>query len=134
MFKLFEKKASASEVKPDIPVHQEAGKVLEMGKETVTRDTKTGEFVYQRPIGPAQRKECFAALQENGQLANQFVSVNRQLMAIKKQVIEINDKIVASEKRIDAVINAVRDDMKLDRQWVFNINLGCMEKRVPPNG
>lgn len=109
-------------------------KTFEAGKEVTFRDEKTGEFVYQRSITADQRQECFQNMQENGMLANQFIAMNRQRMAMEIQIDNVNNQINASEKKINEAIEKIRDDMKLDRRWNLNMNLGVLERRDPPTG
>ena len=107
---------------------------LEVGKEVTFKDPKTGEFIYQRALSADQRKSIMTIMQKNGQLANQFIGVCRQEIAIGEQKLAVVKAIADSEKEINDIVNKVRDDLKLDKRWGLNMQLGCLERRDPPDG
>jgi len=124
------KKASATAVAEELKPPQ----VFKTGEQTQFRDPKTGEFVYQYPISMEHRKTLMESIQKNAQCANQFIALNRQRMNIDGQVAAVNAQINASEKEINDVITKVRDDLKLDKRWGLNMQLGVLERRDPPTG
>lgn len=124
-----EKKVETIDVKSET-----AGMAFETGKEVQFKDPKTGEFVYQRALTAEQRKSLMDAMQENAACANKFMMACRQRVAIEEQIASINKEITASEKRINDSITKVRDDLKLDRRWGLNMQLGVLERRDPPTG
>jgi len=108
--------------------------LFEGEKERSFRDPKTGEFIYQRAITPEQRKSVFTAFQENASLANQLIGLCRQSLSLEEQTRGCNKQITDSEKKINDHIIKIRDELKLDPRWSFNMQLGCMERRDPPVG
>jgi hypothetical protein len=130
MLNLFKK---PEEAKAEAP-QPSAGLAFETGKEVQFKDPKSGEFVYQRAISPEHRKLLMDAMQKNAQCANRFMQVCRQELMFSEQKSAINKEIIASEKEINDHINVVRDDLKLDRRWGLNLQLGVLERRDPPNG
>ena len=108
--------------------------VFEDGKEVQFKDPKTGEFVFQRPVSPELRAKMFQSMNGNAGLAQQFINTTRQTVEFLIAVMDINTKIKSSEKDINDKIKEIRDDMKLDGRWTFNMQLGCMERREPPEG
>ena len=126
MFGLFGKK---EEVKPVNPVEPS---VLEVGKTITFKDPKTGETIYQIALSPENRKLVMDAMQENGVLGQRFMQASRNRILIEQQVLTIHNEIAISEKKINDTITKVRDEMKLDKRWGFNLQLGILERRDPP--
>lgn len=111
-----------------------ANSVSEPGKEVQFKDNNTGEYIYQRALSLDQRRFCAQVMQENGQLANKFIILNRQRIDLEKGIVECMTAIVESEKRINDTVEKIRDEQKLDRRWGLNMGLGVLERRDPPNG
>jgi len=107
--------------------------VFEDGKERTFKDPKTGEFVSQRALSPENRKLLMEKLQKNGGQATQTIQLFRQILALMKTAIKLDDDITVSEKEINETMNKIRDDMKLDRRWGLNPQLMILEKRESPD-
>lgn len=123
------------EEKKDVPAGEaSSGLVFETGKEIQFKDPKTGEFIYQRALSAEHRKILMDAMGKNAGLANRFMQAARQKLLIDEQVVNLNKEIVVSEKEINDEITKVRDELKLDRRWGLNLQLGVLERRDPPNG
>lgn len=123
--------------KKEVPLAQPASvvtqPVLETGKEIQFKDPKSGEMIYQRALSPEHRKSVMEAMQRNASAANQFMGACRQRLAVEDQVGKANKAITDSEKEINDIITGVRDELKLDRRWGLNIQLGVLERRDPPS-
>ena len=126
MFRLFGKKEEVKSVNPVEPT------VLEVGKTITFKDPKTGEAIYQIALSPENRKLVMDAMQENGVLGQRFMQASRNRLLTEQQVISVHNEIAASEKKINDTITKVRDEMKLDKRWGFNLQLGILERRDPP--
>lgn len=131
MLDFFKKKQSKVETIDIVPQEVAA---MKTGEEVQFKDPKTGEFVYQRAISAEQRKNVMMSMQKNAQLANQYISTSRQALQIEDQIRAINKAITDSEKEINDTITAVRDELKLDRRWGLNMQLGVLERRDAPGG
>lgn len=107
---------------------------IETGKETFTRDPKTGEAIYQRAMSPEHLAKVMGAMNQNIKAAQNFVMVGRQKMAMDAQLIAAEKQIVETEKQINEIVSKVRDELSLDRRWGVNLQLGVLERRDPPNG
>jgi len=108
--------------------------VLQSGKEVQFKDEKTGEFVYQYPLSADQRKSIMETMRKNGQIANNFIAICRQEFTIKDQKEATYKAIIESEKEINEKVSEIRDELKLDRRWGLNMQLGVLERRDPPEG
>ena len=106
--------------------------IFESDKEVQFKDPKTGEYIYQRPLTADQRRDIMAAMQRNAQAAQAFLQASRQVLMLEEKQIAESKAIVASEKEINDIINRIRDDLKLDRRWGFNMQLQVLERRDPP--
>lgn len=105
---------------------------FETGKEIQFKDQKSGETIYQRALSADHRKEVMDAMQRNASCANQFMNVSRQRIVVEEAIAKANKAIADSEKEINDIITKVRDELKLDRRWGLNIQLGILERRDPP--
>ena|SRR3990167_4329098 len=114
------------------PTIEPQPKVFEANKEITFRDEKTGEFIYQRPLTPEHRQAIMRIMGQNSQLANQFIQLNRNRLSLDSQINNISKAIIDSEKEIGDIVNKVRDELKLDRRWGLNPNLGVLERKDPP--
>ena len=127
MLNLFKKE----EVKVATPT-ETPPQIFETGKEMQFKDPKTGEFVYQRAITAENKKILMDAMNKNGGLANQFMQVCRQQIAVAEQIDVVNKAIKESEKEINDTITKIREELKLDRRWGLNMALGVLERRDAP--
>ena len=105
---------------------------FQVGKEVQIRDPKTGEFVYRMAMSPENRKIIFDVIQKNSGVGQRLINLAINIAGILRQL-EIEDKgRITSEQLIEATITKIRDDMKLDRRWGLNMQLGVLERREPP--
>ena len=105
---------------------------FQVGKEVQIRDPKTGEYIYRMAMSPENRKMIFDVIQKNSGVGQRLINLAINIAGIFRQL-EIEDKgRIASEQLIEATITKIRDDMKLDRRWGLNMQLGVLERREPP--
>lgn len=107
---------------------------FEVGKEVMIRDPKTGEHIYRMAMSPENKKKIFDVITNNAGVGQQLINLSVNLAGILRQL-DITDKgRIESEKAIEAVMNQVRDDMKVPKMWGLNMQLGLLERREPPDG
>src|SRR3990167_2921624 len=130
MFDFFKPKpATTPTPRPTLPP---IDTTFQVGKEVQIRDPKTGEFVYRMAMSPENRKIIFDVIQKNSGVGQRLINLAINIAGILRQL-EIEDKgRIASEQLIETTITKVRDDMKLDRRWGLNMQLGVLERREPP--
>ena len=133
MFDFFKKKEEIK-VPGSEPTPTVAPVSIPIDKEQVTKDPRTGELIYQRIIPAEDRESLLKSMQKNAGLANEFIVVSRQRLGVEAKLVETNNKINESEKEIAAIVNKVRDTLKLDKRWNPNFQIGMMERRDPPAG
>ena len=105
---------------------------FQVGKEVQIRDPKTGEYIYRMAMSPENRKIIFDVIQKNSGVGQRLINLAINIAGILRQL-EIEDKgRITSEQLIEATITKIRDDMKLDRRWGLNMQLGVLERREPP--
>ena len=115
---------------PNLPQEQTT---FEVGKEVMIRDPKTGEHIYRMAMSPENKKKVFDVITKNAGVGQRLINLSVNLAGILRQL-DIEDKgRIQSEKDIEAVMNQVRDDMKVPKMWGLNMQLGLLERREPPD-
>lgn len=114
------------------PIPTTPPNILEVGKEHYFKDPKSGESVYQRAMTAEQRGSIMQAMTKNAGAAQKLIMVSRQKIAVDTNFMAVEKEIQESEKVINDIITKIRDEMKLDRRWGFNPQLGILERRDPP--
>src|SRR3990167_10113632 len=131
MFDFFKPKPATVQPSPN-PALPPTDTTFEVGKEVQIRDPKTGEYIYRMAMSPENRKMIFDVIQKNSGVGQRLINLAINIAGILRQL-EIEDKgRIASEQLIETTITKVRDDMKLDRRWGLNMQLGVLERREPP--
>lgn len=97
------------------------------------QDPKTGETVIRVKVPENMLPELEKHIAVNSQSANNFMAVSRQIVALQRKQNEEYDKATEAEKIIGKTVVIVREKMKLDSSWIYNMPLKMMEKREPPN-
>ena len=138
MFDFFKKKPTPTPLSQGTPPTQQGLQPIpnettfEVGKEVQIRDPKTGEFVYRMAMSPENRKAIFDVIQKNSGVGQRLINLAVNIAGILRQL-EIEDKgRIQSEQLIETTITKVRDDMKVDKRWGLNMQLGVLERRDPP--
>ena len=130
MFDFFKPKPAT--IPPPNPALPPTDTTFEVGKEVQIRDPKTGEYIYRMAMSPENRKMIFDVIQKNSGVGQRLINLAINIAGILRQL-EIEDKgRITSEQLIEATITKIRDDMKLDRRWGLNMQLGVLERREPP--
>ena len=108
--------------------------VFEVGKEVMVRDPKTGESIYRMAMSPQHKQLILTTIQKNSGVGQGLINLAVNLANILRQL-DLTDKTrITSEKEIEDTISKVRDDMKIDKRWGLNMQLGIFERRDPPEG
>ena len=83
-------------------------------------------------MSPENRKAIFDVIQKNSGVGQRLINLAVNIAGILRQL-EIEDKgRIQSEQLIETTITKVRDDMKVDKRWGLNMQLGVLERREPP--
>ena len=131
MFDFFKPKPATVQPSPN-PALPPTDTTFEVGKEVQIRDPKTGEYIYRMAMSPENRKMIFDVIQKNSGCGQRLINLAVNIAGIFRQL-EIEDKgRIASEQLIETTITKVRDDMKVDKRWGLNMQLGVLERREPP--
>ena len=129
MLDFFKKKPDTQPAQPNPPTNDTT---FEVGKEVQIRDPKTGEYIYRMAMSPENRKIIFDVIQKNSGVGQRLINLAVNIAGILRQL-EIEDKgRIQSEQLIETTITKVRDDMKVDKRWGLNMQLGVLERREPP--
>src|SRR3990167_2912897 len=134
MFEFLKKKSDVPQAQATLPPIQPLPNdtTFQVGKEVQIRDPKTGEYVYRMAMSPENRKMIFDVIHKNSGVGQRLINLAVNIAGIFRQL-EIEDKgRIASEQLIETTITKIRDDMKLDRRWGLNMQLGVLERREPP--
>lgn len=134
MFGLFKKEAtpavsSATAATQPVPIPPAP---LETGKETFTRDPKTGMGIYHRPLTPEQFSTTMAAVKINMDAGQNFFHLTRQARHAARMADESEKQMVETEKKLGQIVDKIRDEQKLGRMWGLNPHLMVMERQDPP--
>lgn len=106
--------------------------VFEVGKEVMIRDEKSGESIYRMAMSPQHKQLILSTIQKNAGVGQGLLNLAVNLANILRQL-EATDKVrMTSEKEIEDTITKVRDEMKIDKRWGLNMQLGVLERREPP--
>lgn len=95
-------------------------------------DQRTGETVSRIKVPENLSKEIKGFTQANAQHAGNFMQMAKQSIMIIKQLIKEYDSANESEQNIGKEVIRIREKIGLDSSWIYNIPLGVMEKREPP--
>ena len=107
---------------------------FQVGKQVTFKDPKTGEHVYQIAMTAENRSAIMQAMQKNANIAQRFLQTSRQALIFQDQSAQANKEITESEKEINTTLDKIRDELKLDKRWGLNMQLGLLERRDPPSG
>ena len=106
--------------------------VFPVGKEVYHRDPKTGEHIYRMAMSPENKKKIFDVIQKNAGAGQQLINLAVNIAGILRTLDTVDKGRIESEKAIEAVMNQVRDDMKVPKMWGLNMQMGLLERREPP--
>lgn len=95
-------------------------------------DPNTGETVTRVKVKLELLAELDKQVNINGQSANNFLQIARNLWQMWKKLDEEGNKASQAEQAIGKEVVKLRDKMGLDSSWIYNIQLKMMEKREPP--
>ena len=107
---------------------------FQVGKQVTFKDPKSGEHVYQIAMTAENRAAVMQTMQKNANIAQRFLQTSRQALIFQEQSAQANREITESEKEINTTLDKIRDEMKLDKRWGLNMQLGLLERRDPPSG
>jgi hypothetical protein len=96
------------------------------------QDPNTGETITRLKVPEELLKDIDKNVQVNAQGANNFLQISRQIIAMQIKQREEYDRANKAEQDIGKEVIRIREKMKLDSSWVYNIPLKMMEKREPP--
>ena len=128
------KKPSVQASAPPPAINQLGETIFEVGKEMMTRDPKTGEYIYRIALSPENRKKSFDVIQKNGGIGQGLINLAINLVNILRQLDSVEKTWVTNQKEIDNVVTEIRDAMKIDKRYLLNPGLGVLERREPPEG
>lgn len=96
------------------------------------QDPNTGELVSRIKVPEERRKNLDLHIEMNGQSANSFLQISRQIINLQKRQMEEFDRATKEEQEVGKEVIKLREKMGLDSAWIYNISLHMMEKREPP--
>ena len=96
-------------------------------------DQRTGERVTTINVPPNYSDQVSKFAQENAQHANAFMQLSRQRIQLERQALKAFDLATEAEKKVGEEVIRLRERMKLDSSWLYNMASQKMEKREPPN-
>lgn len=96
------------------------------------QDPNTGETVTRLKIPADLLTEIEKNVNLNAQGANNFLQISRQIVSLQIRQREEFDRATKAEQDIGKEVLRIREKMKLDSSWIYNIPLKMMEKRDAP--
>lgn len=95
-------------------------------------DPATGELVSRIKVPDELIKDIEDHVSTNARHANEFMQFSRQMVGLQKRQIQSFDEANKEEQLIGKEVLRIRERMKLDSGWIYNIPMRMMEKREPP--
>lgn len=95
-------------------------------------DPKTGETVIRLNVDPKLLAEIDIHINSDAKHKMDFVNISGNIVLLESQQKNLFDAINKLQESIGKEVIRIREKMKLDSSWIYNIQLKMMEKREPP--